>query len=209
VERGELPHWSPDGQWILYRSSSDEILRGVRTLKFLIRIIHPDGSGDRKVIDGTPIAWTPDSKAIFYSPCREWPDKPGHIYLVNIDGTGNKKCLENVEANGYHVDSSHFWDSSGSRITLSICQSLGRQENMGIVVLNRKGEIIADYRERGKVFYYDGQVSWSRDNKTILFSKRASEYQQPYEGGIYKMKDDGTQIRLIIADKAGWEFHSK
>ena len=80
---------------------------------------------------------------------------------------------------------------------------------MGIVVLNRKGEIIADYRERGKVFYYDGQVSWSRDNKTILFSKRASEYQQPYEGGIYKMKDDGTQIRLIIADKAGWEFHSK
>ena len=103
VERGELPHWSPDGQWILYRSSSDEILRGVRTLKFLIRIIHPDGSGDRKVIDGTPIAWTPDSKAIFYSPCREWVDKPEHIYLVNIDGTGNKKCLENAEANGYHV----------------------------------------------------------------------------------------------------------
>lgn len=198
VQGGEMPRWSPDGQWILYRSRSNEI-----------RIIRPDGSGARKVIDGTPIAWTPDSKAIFYSPSRQGIDKPAHIYLVNIDGTENKKCLENVAASGYwfHVDSRRFWDSSGSRIALAVHRLIGRQDNNGIVVLNRQGQMIADYREQGKPFDYGDQVSWSRNGKTILFSKWGSDYRLPYEGGIYTMKDDGTETRLIIADKAGWKSH--
>lgn len=56
VEKAFSPKWSPDGQWILYHGKEG------------IHIIHLDGSGYRKFADGMAITWTPDSKAIFYSP---------------------------------------------------------------------------------------------------------------------------------------------
>jgi len=182
VREGEMSRWSPDGRWILYRIRGEEM-----------RIIHPDGSGDRKVAGGSPIAWTPDSKAIFYSSVRGAPDKPSHICLINVDGTEDKKCLENAVASGtwFIVDSRRFWDPSGLRIALAVHRRIGEQDKTGIVVLNRQGEIIADYRER-KMDDYGDQVSWSKDGKTILFSKIGK--------GIYTMRDDGTEIRLIIAN---------
>ncbi len=182
VRKAEMPRWSPDGQWILYRISPEQM-----------RIIHPDGSGDRKVVDGTLIAWTPDSKAIFYSSVRGGFNKGAHICLINVDGTGDKKCVENAVASGtwFHVDSRRFWDPTGSRIALAIQRQIGKQDNTGIAVLNRQGEIIADYRERTMLDYGD-QVSWSKDGKTILFSKIGK--------GIYRMRDDGKETRLLIAD---------
>lgn len=183
VKDAEVPRWSPDGQWILYRIRPEEL-----------RIIRPDGSGDRKVVDGSPIAWTPDSKAIFYSSVRKGFNKGADICLINVDGTGNKKCIENAVASGtwFRVDARRFWDPSGSRIALAVHRQIGKQEKTGIVVLNRQGEVMADYREATTLDYGD-QVSWSKDGKTILFSK--------IRKGIYTMRDDGTETRLIIADK--------
>jgi len=191
VEKAFSPRWSSDGQWILYHGKEG------------IQIIHPDGSGNRKIGDGMAITWTLDSKAIFYSPPRGGADKPRDIYLMNIDGTGKKKCLENVDTDRWllsSIDSRRFWDPSGRRLVLSVNRMIGVQGGDGIVILSREGEIIADYREKERYFRYGGSVSWSSDGKTILFSKYpfSPGSWERYESGIYIMKDDGTEIKRII-----------
>jgi hypothetical protein len=64
--RQSAPRWSPDGSWLAYTS---------RTLTRYpaLRLVHPDGSGDRKLVDrsgGTGLAWTPDGKALVYDEFR-------------------------------------------------------------------------------------------------------------------------------------------
>ncbi len=50
---GTFPLWSPDGKWISFHGPGDE--------GYLIR---PDGSGEQKICDGTPMFWHPKSHAV-------------------------------------------------------------------------------------------------------------------------------------------------
>jgi Tol biopolymer transport system component len=56
------PRFSPDGAWIAY--SSETLTRFPA-----IRLMRPDGSGDRRLADrngGTSLSWTPDGRALVY-----------------------------------------------------------------------------------------------------------------------------------------------
>lgn len=185
IRGGSRVRISPDGKWIAYNSINNEI-----------RVIKIDGSGDHKIEEGFPITWTPDSKSIFYSSIRQFPDDPSHIFFINIDGTGKKKCLDNADSSTswYFVDPRNFWSPSKSLLALAV-QNIVGIKNAGIAILDSKGDVVADYRS-GRRGDYDNNLSWSPDGKCIVFKK---------SGGIFIMKADGTEEDLIIADKVTWE----
>lgn len=153
--------------------------------------------------------------SVFFTSCivhQDYPsskrtglNNPSDLCLINIEGTSKKKCVENFDTDKWYLSSINtrlLWDSSGSRLALSINHEFGVVgENNGIIILNREGEIIADYREKERYFIYDSSVSWSPDGKSLLFSKQglnpAFSFEE-YESGIYIMKDDGTNINHII-----------
>ena len=60
--RQSAPRFSPDGAWIAYTDRSLTSERG-------IRLIHPDGTGDRRLVarnGGTTLAWEPDGTGLIY-----------------------------------------------------------------------------------------------------------------------------------------------
>jgi TolB protein len=95
-------HWSPDGQWILFRAPADSPND--------LWMVHPDGSGLHKLTDTPNVSWpsgsfSPDGTMIV------WARSPGigdagnpDVYVMNVDGSG----LQNV-TNSAEFDSSADW----------------------------------------------------------------------------------------------------
>lgn len=76
------PVFSPDGERILFTRSG----RSVRPAVYVIRA---DGSELRRLADGNRATWSGDGKQIAFERLRGRMD----IYLMNADGTGQRKLL--------------------------------------------------------------------------------------------------------------------
>lgn len=72
VAEGVAPAWSPDGDWIAYLTKGN----GLDSGHTVIRMVHPDGTGDRSVWQSTPsrelelvspLLWSLDSESIIVS----------------------------------------------------------------------------------------------------------------------------------------------
>jgi tRNA A-37 threonylcarbamoyl transferase component Bud32/WD40 repeat protein len=88
----KLPAWSPSGEWIAFHQECG------------LNVIHPDGSGLRRLTEGGPIqwcaelmAWSPDSQQIAWIGGNGLADSPEHsnrLYVINVDGTGFRKVFD-------------------------------------------------------------------------------------------------------------------
>jgi Tol biopolymer transport system component len=75
------PRFSPDGSWIAYTSNS-------LTRFPAIRLVRPDGSGDRHLTrrnGGTSLSWTPDGRTLVYDEAEVFRSFSRHYDLRAID----------------------------------------------------------------------------------------------------------------------------
>ncbi len=79
------PAWSPDMDWIAFHRNCD------------LWIVHPDGSGARRLLPGSEvfcavsIAWSPDSRQIaFFNNAVGDETSPREIWVINRDGTAHR-----------------------------------------------------------------------------------------------------------------------
>ena len=101
LDAGDNPDWSPDGQWILFRTH-------VNTDKnSSIEIIHPDGTGRKQLANYGPNA---NMRSATFSPDGKW------IVLATNKGKGNSNpavYVMQIDANHLQlVTHSKLWDSA-------------------------------------------------------------------------------------------------
>ncbi|CAN6286229.1 unnamed protein product [Urochloa humidicola] len=106
-------NWSPDGEWIAFASDRHNPGAG----SFAIYIIHPNGTGLRRVVHSADGGWTnhpwfsPDSKKLVFTSdyaavSAEPVSNPHHyqpygeIFTVNIDGSGIRRLTHNSFEDG-------------------------------------------------------------------------------------------------------------
>ncbi|MGV3710629.1 MAG: S41 family peptidase, partial [Gemmatimonas sp.] len=101
------PRVSPDGKWIAYRRNGKEL-----------RVVSPDGTGDRKLADGdfgeppfasaSDVTWSPDSKWIAYltTTARGFAS----IMVIAIDGGAPRQASFSASSSGTDVE----WSPDGT-----------------------------------------------------------------------------------------------
>jgi Tol biopolymer transport system component len=100
------PSWSPDGQWIAFHHGCG------------LRIIHPDGSGARDLLQGTDelcvggTAWSPDGQRIVFA---DWHarDDVHEIWIVGRDGSDPHAVHAFEQALEWFVPA---WSPDGDRL---------------------------------------------------------------------------------------------
>jgi Tol biopolymer transport system component len=179
--------WSPDNRWIAYID-----VRGNG-----IWIQSPDGGGKRKLVDGKPISWTPDGTAIFYRPPRRGFDKNADVRRINIDGSGDRLVLKDYSVDEWWGgDPQRFWDPSGLLLALVAYREIGVRDG-GVVIVDRDGNVVSDFREQGDGFDYYKTASWSPDGNLVLFRKQEFFSRA---GGAYLVNVRTGRLRQVIAD---------
>jgi hypothetical protein len=192
--KGSHPVLSPDGKWILYWTWKADEMRAVSL----------DGSHDRLIAKGHALAWTPDGKAIFYVSPWEGQNKPRHVYRIDADGKNQRMVLENVQFTSINHPR-RLWNPAGDLVALAVEPAVAAKLHNGIVILDREGNIVRDFRKADK-FLYGGSLSWSPDGKTVAYDKfyiaLPGERVSPgYPGGIYLLNVETAEVKQLIANK--------
>lgn len=130
--------WSPDGRWIAYQAMSG------------IRLVRPDGSGNR-LVRGTAAgssypAWAPDGKRIAWT--RPYALGREETVIQRLDGSGRKHLLYGREAD---------WSGDGHAIAFT-------GQNGGVFRMPAAG---------GRVLSLGTgmQPTWSPDGSRIAFAR--------------------------------------
>jgi Tol biopolymer transport system component len=134
-----LPDWSPDGEKIAFTS-------WVAGKSSTIWIISKDGGNAKSIAEGIGARWSPDgSRLVFLRPRKKRRDK-GSIWVVNADGTGERKVRDNDSPTGEVT-----WSPDGN----SIAFASQREHKSAIFRVNLDGTdlkaIASD--ERASVFF--------------------------------------------------------
>lgn len=163
----DLPSWSPDGSEIAFtrRSASGTD----------IYIVDAAGSGEvRLTKDGASSrpAWAPDGKRIAFT-------RGGDIYVINVDGTGQKRLTSTKKPASSGAPA---WSPDGRRI--AYLSDRDRPETPALYVMASDGshEVRLTHGSAG-----EGPPVWSPDGKQIAFSRF----------DIYVINADGTEERAL------------
>ena len=189
------PHWSADGQWIVFGAGSYFVARATRPAQ--VMIVKPDGSGARALTTGPGNAgfpsWSPDGKQVVY---RFWTDTAGGLRIFSM-ADGAVRTL----TTGY--DNFPSWSSKG-RIVFSRLVN----DEFHIFAINPDGTSLTQLT---KGPYDDSHPAWSADGEHVLFSSSRlgfkdeaplSDIPQPY-GELFIMKADGSEQRPLTDNR--WE----
>lgn len=139
------PQWSPDGNRIAFLSN--------RTGYTRVYIMNADGNDQTLLCDiatwdfSTP-DWSPDGQKIVFA-CFDDINTYQDICVVNLDGTGFKKLVNNIE-----TESDPRWSPDGSKIAF-ISYKTNYPE---IYIMNADGSNIYQLT---KDRYVDEQFSWA------------------------------------------------
>jgi PGF-CTERM protein len=170
-----FPSWSPDGTKIVYVSMVGRDVENVS-----IWITDVGGSNNVRLATGAWFPkWSPDGTKIAYNSLDDKSEEPelwkGSVWIINPDGTGEKRLINDSNALGFFMFSK--WSPNSTKITSVV----GNE----VVVLNVDGS--------GKYWTIpnNGYGAWSPDGKKIVYVSRS--------GDVCVINADGTQDKKLVS----------
>jgi Tol biopolymer transport system component/uncharacterized protein YjdB len=184
------PRWSPDGQRILFRASSDVNARPN------LWVINVDGTGLRNltatlgttVTDVRDAAWSPDGARIAYIAAVRGQHK---VWIMQADGTAPIQLT--VDAG---FDSSPAWAPAGDALAFTRWNTDNPAMGEDVMIV----PIATGIPHRLAMMGDQRQPAWSPDGHYIAITGTAvagTGVQQ-----LYTMRPDGTGLRLRTTDQA-------
>jgi len=168
------PQWSPDGEWLTFHGATGH--------NGQIYIVRPDGTGFRRVTDGSgnlvEPSFSPDGMQITF--CG--PDGRA-LYIINTDGTDLRRLP---------VDGSFpKWSPLGDKILYS---NWGRtyESDLFLYDLGTLTSTKITTHLPGQAFYY---AAWSPDATKLAVTVRTAG-----NGDVWIMNSDGSGPRNLTAD---------
>jgi Tol biopolymer transport system component len=180
------PSWSPDGRQIAFQTYR------YGDHNWEIAVVNADGSGERELTrrpttqDYKPV-WSPDGRSIAFLSTHQSSSRPDdrgiELYVMNADGTGQRKLVRLSNSDG-----SFSWSSDGARIAFVS----NRDGNDEVYAVNADGSGVRNLtRHPGR----DGHPVWSPDGQTIGFVSNRGGNRD-----IYVMNADGSRQRNLTSD---------
>jgi imidazolonepropionase-like amidohydrolase/Tol biopolymer transport system component len=169
------PHWSADGQWIVYTTWTDADYGRVRVVK-------PDGSGARDVVTKpgsyTEPSFSPDGRTIVFRNAGTdyirgplYPGTPG-IYVVATDGSAPPRL---VRENGGEPS----FDTTGKRIYVN-----DFRQNKAVLVSVGIGDPDSPLSGSDEIVHFQSdnatQIVPSPDGKWVAFAERWHAFVAPF-----------------------------
>ena len=196
--RSALPRWSPDGSKIVFTS---EVLNAAGDNDLEIFVMNSDGSGvqqltvspaqaDERVAWNSVPAWSPDSSKILFASNREGDGVTPTLYIMNSDGSDQKKFGLIVAVDGSEPD----W----SPVTNKIVCVRGTAAKGDIWVMDASSPFpTLTARKITENMDDNRSPVWSPDGKQAAFVSDANGNKD-----IFIMNADGTNIRRLTYGKS-------
>lgn len=167
------PVWSPSGRQLAFEESADPVTGGES-----VGVINADGTGRRKVTDGSDPAWSPDGRRIAF-------EDGGAIWVVDANGSGRRRVVRNGDAPA--------WSPTGRVIAFT----RKRGSNVDIFVVGTSGTRLRRLTSApGK----DDEPEWAPSGRRLAFvsDRRGSE-------NVFVMSASGKRQRQLTRFKGAIE----
>jgi Tol biopolymer transport system component len=126
--------------------------------------------------------FSPDGRTIAFESLR---DGDGEIYVVNADGSGQRRLTHNPAR-----DFAPAWSPDGRRIAFVRDRGRGRTQRPEVYVMNADGSRQLRLVRRGR------QPLWSPDGRRLAFTRGQSG------GSVYVVNVDGSEERNVTRGPA-------
>jgi hypothetical protein len=211
-----LPHWSPDGQWIVYTDESEGgpwapsgpvgPQSGGGLLGFLldqrtperqpadIWRIRADGTGRPERLTNAPgddraATYSPDGTKLAFDSTR---DGNTEIYIMDADGSNPRRLTNSPDED---------WGATWSPDGRSIAFNSSRTGDAEIYVIGMDGTGLK--RLTNEPGTHDFAPSWSPDGSRIVF--RRDPREPGAQGEIWSMTADGSDLRNLTQTSSSGE----